>query len=120
MTPTPTSVWLYTGSWPFSVYGVKAAQIARRYTEFQGAGWYAKYGMLIEETGVLRDGEMTYRVSSYDGDPRDAMAAASALPEIPLRDACEQCRGERGGVPGNENHVDDKILCDYCTAEEMK
>ena len=35
-------------------------------------------------------------------------------------DNCEKCKGERGGVWGNENTMPDgRILCDYCTAEEM-
>lgn len=33
------------------------------------------------------------------------------------RDRCEACSGERGGVPGNENIVDGKVLCDYCHAD---
>jgi len=40
--------------------------------------------------------------------------------EIHEVDACENCRGEKGGTPGNENLVTidcvQKILCDYCTA----
>lgn len=34
-----------------------------------------------------------------------------------MRDKCQACRGERGGVPGNENLVDGRTLCDYCTAD---
>ena len=33
-----------------------------------------------------------------------------------LKDNCQQCKGERGGVLGNENIVDGKTLCDYCDA----
>ncbi len=35
------------------------------------------------------------------------------------RDKCEKCHGEKGGTPGNENIVNGRVLCDYCTAEEM-
>ncbi|RJQ26739.1 hypothetical protein C4577_03025 [Candidatus Parcubacteria bacterium] len=32
-------------------------------------------------------------------------------------DNCEGCNGLSGGVPGNENVVDGKILCDYCSSK---
>jgi hypothetical protein len=36
----------------------------------------------------------------------------------PEKDKCEQCHGKKGGVPGNENVMEDgTILCDYCTVE---
>jgi hypothetical protein len=35
------------------------------------------------------------------------------------KDACEICKGERGGVPGNENVVEGVTMCDYCHAERM-
>lgn len=35
------------------------------------------------------------------------------------KDACEECRGESGGIPGNENIVDGIILCDYCHAKKI-
>jgi hypothetical protein len=31
------------------------------------------------------------------------------------KDNCEACKGERGGVKGNENVVDGIVLCDYCS-----
>lgn len=34
------------------------------------------------------------------------------------RDACQVCRGTRGGVPGNENTIDGRVLCDYCHATQ--
>lgn len=33
------------------------------------------------------------------------------------RDNCEVCLGERGGVPGNENIIGGKVMCDYCSAD---
>lgn len=40
--------------------------------------------------------------------------------ELKLLDACQLCRGKRGGVPGNENIVRlaglDVTVCDYCHA----
>ncbi|AXQ68451.1 hypothetical protein HOT99_gp166 [Caulobacter phage CcrBL10] len=35
------------------------------------------------------------------------------------RDGCEVCNGARGGVPGNENVVDGKVVCDYCHVDIM-
>jgi len=32
------------------------------------------------------------------------------------RDGCELCGGKRGGVPGNENLIGGKRVCDYCHA----
>jgi hypothetical protein len=31
-----------------------------------------------------------------------------------MNDACQICLGTRGGVPGNENVIDDVVVCDYC------
>jgi hypothetical protein len=36
-----------------------------------------------------------------------------------VRDACEICGGLRGGVPGNENRVNDVVMCDYCHADHV-
>lgn len=35
-------------------------------------------------------------------------------------DNCQVCKGNRGGVRGNENRVNGVVMCDYCTAELMK
>lgn len=32
---------------------------------------------------------------------------------------CESCGGERG-VPGNENIIDGRILCDYCSVSYLR
>lgn len=37
----------------------------------------------------------------------------------PVRDGCEICHGEQGGVPGNENRVNGLVLCDFCHAERL-
>lgn len=36
------------------------------------------------------------------------------------KDGCETCQGARGGVPGNENIIDGKKVCDYCHADMMR
>ncbi|KKM82798.1 hypothetical protein LCGC14_1315960 [marine sediment metagenome] len=35
-------------------------------------------------------------------------------------DNCEICKGQRGGVRGNENIVDGKRMCDYCSVDHDK
>ncbi|MHA2062901.1 MAG: hypothetical protein ACXABY_00805 [Candidatus Thorarchaeota archaeon] len=35
------------------------------------------------------------------------------------KDKCEVCLGEKGGVPGNENVIDGKVLCDYCSVDPL-
>lgn len=32
-------------------------------------------------------------------------------------DNCEICHGRKGGVRGNENVIDGKVVCDYCHAD---
>ncbi len=34
-------------------------------------------------------------------------------------DNCVICKGTKGGVCGNENIIDGKVMCDYCHAEAM-
>lgn len=34
--------------------------------------------------------------------------------EQPL-DGCTRCDGAKGGIPGNENVIDGKLVCDYCS-----
>ena len=36
-----------------------------------------------------------------------------------MTDQCSRCHGAKGGVPGNENVIDGKPVCDYCHAEEL-
>jgi len=35
-------------------------------------------------------------------------------------DHCEECGGVNGGVPGNENIVGGKVICDYCHAKHLR
>lgn len=46
------------------------------------------------------------------------VAVAEARKDAPL-DGCSRCRGGRGGVPGNENIIDGRVLCDYCSADDL-
>lgn len=36
------------------------------------------------------------------------------------KDNCEICKGAKGGVPGNENIIDGKAVCDYCHANNTR
>lgn len=33
------------------------------------------------------------------------------------KDDCSVCKGEKGGVKGNENIIDGKLICDYCSTK---
>lgn len=37
-----------------------------------------------------------------------------------MRDNCEVCGGERGGVRGNENVIDGRRVCDFCHADMLR
>jgi hypothetical protein len=37
------------------------------------------------------------------------------VPTYAVRDNCTRCQGRRGGVPGNENVIGGKAVCDYCS-----
>ena len=37
-----------------------------------------------------------------------------------LTDNCDVCKGERGGMRGNEQRVNGVLMCDYCHAETME
>jgi hypothetical protein len=36
------------------------------------------------------------------------------------QDNCERCGGRKGGMRGNENIINQQIVCDYCHAADMK
>jgi hypothetical protein len=57
----------------------------------------------------------------YVDEIKEAIEAAlpGIIVEVISVDRCVNCGGVRGGVPGNENLIDGKILCDYCHAEKM-
>lgn len=39
------------------------------------------------------------------------------VPVTAIRDRCELCHGIRGGIPGNENRIEDRRVCDHCTSD---
>jgi len=36
------------------------------------------------------------------------------------KDSCEVCLGTRKGVPGNENIINEVVMCDYCSVLQEK
>lgn len=34
-------------------------------------------------------------------------------------DDCAVCHGANGGIPGNENVIDGKLMCDYCLVKQL-
>ena len=40
------------------------------------------------------------------------------VPTHAVLDNCSRCNGRSGGVPGNENVIDGKPVCDFCDAKE--
>jgi hypothetical protein len=56
----------------------------------------------------------------------DKLLAAAPTPPVDavpgepvVLDGCELCNGRRGGVPGNENIIDGKRVCDYCHSDSV-
>jgi len=66
--------------------------------------------------------EAKKNVIPFDGKqiivaPLEAVEGLLFAVEMLFPDNCEVCKGEKGGVRGNENCVDGKVMCDYCTIE---
>jgi len=59
---------------------------------------------LIQQTCELMENQIRDRLNP----PKNAEPAS--------KDACEFCGGNKGGTPGNENIIDEVVVCDYCTA----
>lgn len=41
------------------------------------------------------------------------------VPTYAVRDNCQACDGRKGGVPGNENRVNGRVLCDHCSTHRQ-
>lgn len=59
-------------------------------------------------------------LAKVEADPRRAAALQRARDRTPGVDACATCGGARDGVPGNENLVDGKPMCDYCHSDLIR
>lgn len=61
--------------------------------------------------------------SKFEHEPRADWWIAEAK-WAAAHDHCEICDGTRGGVPGNENIIEScgekVVMCDYCSADEMR
>ncbi len=72
---------------------------------------------LAFDVDSLLDGTETDELGKILVPVRDFLRQLAGVPAS-QKDACEICKGESGGVPGNENliKVDGKVvkMCDYC------
>jgi len=69
--------------------------------------------------------EAKKNVTSFDGKqiivaPLEAVDGLLFAVKMLFPDHCEVCKGEKGGVRGNENYVDGKVMCDYCSLAQLK
>ena len=85
-------------------------------------GWHGITRQTVEVVGAT---PKRYRIQAIKrtklaGPSRWLDPGKTALvPKHALRDNCEICHGIKGGVPGNENIIDGKRVCDYCHAERQ-
>lgn len=92
-------------------------------------------GLRAMRTSLSKDRDRELRSAAYAAQKKEKNwaemheHAADVLLEILMRvqdelfaagdrDHCESCKGESGGVPGNENIVNGRALCDYCSVKE--
>jgi hypothetical protein len=83
------------------------------------SGWE---GITFTDVEVTGETQKKYRIRAIKdtrlaGRCRTLKAGDSTLvPKYAVRDKCETCNGEKGGVPGNENIEHGRLICDYCHA----
>jgi hypothetical protein len=61
-----------------------------------------------------------YESANYFRRLEEEDSLPAAPQEGTVKDACEVCKGESGGVPGNENIVNGVVMCDYCSSKTME
>jgi hypothetical protein len=75
------------------------------------------------------DKETMHKVLSHDGPRvvidgiRGGLVHIDTIKQrlhLMRKDNCEVCKGEKGGVRGNENVIDGVVTCDYCHAEQLR
>jgi hypothetical protein len=76
------------------------------------------------EDGAKREAGHYAMMYAQDGPVKVSLRErVRGTPTLPLegkaQDDCEVCHGTKGGVRGNENIVDGKVICDYCHAEHL-
>jgi len=82
------------------------------------------WGLTRTEVEIIGRTTTRYRIRAIE---KTRMAGAcrwlgpgeSALvPLHAVRDHCEECCGTKGGVPGNENIISGRVLCDFCSEKD--
>jgi hypothetical protein len=85
--------------------------------------------ILFEQWGDYESEDIVAVFSTREGaeaeaalrqDPDHPARPSYSIRAITVRDNCSVCRGERGGVPGNENRIDGTVMCDYCSVDYVK
>lgn len=77
-------------------------------------GRYGNYGPKALLRSILAEADRN------PGHISKRLWAKVQLLDWKLTDACQACQGSRGGEPGNENHKGGRVLCDYCSAEDVE
>lgn len=84
-------------------------------------GWH---GFTKQEVEIIGRTPKKYRIKAIE---RTRLGGANRwlnsgeitlVPQKAVRDHCELCGGMEGGVPGNENFVNGKTVCDFCHAKQ--
>ena len=85
-------------------------------------GWWGRSLTRVEVVGQTKK---RLRIRAIErtrmaGRDRWLESGETALvPTYAVRDNCVECKGCKGGVPGNENRINGRGLCDYCHAAQM-
>jgi len=80
------------------------------------AGYVGYVAASLLADAIARLDTETATVGRLTRELAAALAPAGGVAGATKLDACEECHGAKGGVPGNENIVDGRTLCDYCHA----
>jgi hypothetical protein len=58
------------------------------------------------------------RLRTANNNRRNVRREAHHRHWLTLKDDCQVCLGERGGVKGNENRIGGIVCCDYCHGDD--
>lgn len=81
-------------------------------------GWAGRSETLVEVIGQTPKRLRIRAITRTKLAGRDRWLRAGEVALVPaaaVLDNCELCKGAKGGVPGNENVVNGRVLCDYCS-----
>lgn len=112
--------------------GIRRTMTEQNKIEINHVGWefsVEQDGMVVAsgeaptEESARREAAHYALMYSQDGPVKVSIKEVQGTPTVPrggkAQDDCEVCHGTKGGVPGNENIVDGKVICDYCHAEHL-